>query len=105
MRPELVCWLILQRAPLGDDALQPELASARAGRAASITAPSSLKRYKRAAKLLTSLDNANIKDEPYTVWGDLQQLERLDRYEHRARPRRDRAIKEFGYMRTKAISI
>lgn len=42
----------------------------------------------------------------YTTWDDLfRQLERLDRYERRARSRRDRAIKEFDYMKTKAMSI
>jgi hypothetical protein len=38
VQPELVRWLILPPAPLGDDDLQTELASARAGRAAPTTA-------------------------------------------------------------------
>lgn len=71
-----------------------------------------LKMYQTVAKQLDRVANvfkALQKIGPaavYTTSDDLfRQLERLDRYERRARSRCDRAIKEFDYMKTKAMSF
>ncbi len=66
------------------------------------TVAEQLERVANVFKALQKMDPA----APYTTWDDLfRQLDRLDRYERRARSRRDRAIKEFDYMKTKAMSI
>lgn len=65
-----------------------------------------IKALKRAEKTWLSLGRFRLWTAPYATWGDLlRQLERLDRYERRARSRCDRAIKEFDSMKTKAMSI
>lgn len=67
---------------------------------------SALKQLQRLEKLFTSLFDTDPEATPIASLGDLlRQLEGLDRYERRARSRRDRAIKEFDYMKTKAMSI
>ncbi len=59
----------------------------------------------RVGKVVTALEKKNSA-APYTTSDQLfGQLERLDRYERRARSRRERAIKEFDYMKAKAMSI
>jgi uncharacterized protein YaaN involved in tellurite resistance len=53
--------------------------------------------------LLPEVNSPAVAD---SAWDDLfRQLERLERYERRARSRFDRAIKEFDYMKTKAMSV
>jgi uncharacterized protein YaaN involved in tellurite resistance len=63
------------------------------------------KQLDRVAKIFKKLQKVYPKAATMT-WSDvLHQLERLDRYERRARSRCNRAIKEFDYMKTKAMSI
>jgi hypothetical protein len=50
--------------------------------------------------LLPEINSPAVADP---AWDDL--FRQLERYERRARSRFDRAIKEFDYMKTKAMSI
>jgi len=66
----------------------------------------SMKRLSRMVKPLPPRDDSRQEAARNAAWDDLlHQLGRLDRYERRARSRRDRAIKEFDFAKTKAMSI